>query len=155
FVLTMDPSMNRRSAHERLLSRFVLIAGAVAIIAVHAPLIGYKVFANVDEAYAAAIAQRLLDGYKLYSGAVSQRGPLMYYLFEAYAWLHGWDNIFALRMWGLVLALLHFGLTYWVGLRLCSRRVALIGAAFAAYGLAYGYAPEDGMAINGESLQLP
>lgn len=147
--------MRSRDGSEKPLRIIVLLVGFITICAVHGPLIGYKTFANVDEAYASALGERLLEGYKLYEGAVSQRGPLMYYFFELFAWLHGWDNIVALRLWGLAFALLHFGLVYWAGRRLFSDRVAIVAAAFAAYGLAYGYPAEDSMAINGESLQLP
>ncbi len=134
---------------------FVLLSGIVSIIAVHGPLIGYKTFANVDEAYAAAIAERLLEGHKLYEGAISQRGPLMYYVFEGFAWTHGWDNIVALRLWALALAITHVLLTYWVGRVLVSKTAATVAAAVASYALAIGYPPEDAVAINGESLQLP
>ncbi len=134
---------------------FALFGAFASLVAVHAPLIAYKAFANVDEAYAAALAERLLEGYKLYQGAISQRGPLMYYLFEAFAWLHGWDNIVALRVWALVLALLHLFLVYWAGRRLLSPRAATIAACVVGYGLAFGFPPEDAMAINGEPLQMP
>ncbi|MDB4993344.1 MAG: hypothetical protein JWM74_776 [Myxococcaceae bacterium] len=134
---------------------FVILTGILSIGLVHGPLIGYKTFANVDEAYAGALAQRLLDGHKLYQGAVSQRGPLMYYIFEAFAWLHGWDNIVALRIWALVLAIAHLLLTYWAGKVLLSRTAATIATAVTAYALAFGYPPEDAIAINGEPLQLP
>ena len=134
---------------------FVVLSGVLSIGLVHGPLIGYKTFANVDEAYAGALAQRLLDGHKLYQGAVSQRGPLMYYIFEGFAWLHGWDNIVALRLWALALALAHLLLTYWAGRVLLSTTAATIAAAVAAYALAFGYPPEDAVAVNGEPLQLP
>src|SRR5258708_6477784 len=98
---------------QRRLARLVLLAALVSLALVHGPLIGYKTYANVDEGYASAIAARLLEGHRLYAGAVSQRGPLMYYAFEAIAWLHGWDNIVAVRAWGLVLALAHVALVYW------------------------------------------
>jgi 4-amino-4-deoxy-L-arabinose transferase-like glycosyltransferase len=133
----------------------VLLMGILSIGLVHGPLIGYKTFANVDEAYAGALAQRLLDGHKLYQGAISQRGPLMYYLFELLAWLHGWDNIVALRIWALGLAIAHVVLTYWVGRVLVSKTCATVAAAVAAYALAFGFPPEDAIAINGEPLQLP
>jgi 4-amino-4-deoxy-L-arabinose transferase-like glycosyltransferase len=134
---------------------FVIIASVVSIGAVHGPLIGYKTFANVDEAYAAALAERLLEGHKLYDGAVSQRGPLMYYSFKAFAWLCGWDNIVALRLWALALAFAHLGLVYWLGRRLLSKTAATVATVITAYALAFGYPPEDAIAINGEPLQLP
>lgn len=134
---------------------FVLFAAVVSIVLVHGPLIGYKTYANVDEAYAAALGERLLEGYKLYQGAISQRGPLMYYLFEALDWIDGWDNIMALRFWALGLALAHVGLVYWAGRKLLSETAAAVAVAVTAYALALGYPPEDAIAINGESLQLP
>ncbi len=132
-----------------------LVAGAVSIVAIHGPLIGYKTFANVDEAYAGALAERLLEGFKLYQGAVSQRGPLMYYAFEGIAALHGWDNIVALRLWALALSLAHFFSVYWAGRTLLSDTAATVAALASAYALAFGFPPSDALAINGESLQLP
>jgi 4-amino-4-deoxy-L-arabinose transferase-like glycosyltransferase len=135
---------------------FVLCAGVVSIVQIQAPLIAYKTFANVDEAYAGALAERLLEGHKLYQGAISQRGPLMYYAFEGMARLHGWDNIVAVRLWGLALTLAHLFLVYWAGKRLLlSKTAAAIAAAVTAYALSFGFPPSDAFAINGESLQLP
>ncbi|MEO6418568.1 MAG: glycosyltransferase family 39 protein [Polyangiaceae bacterium] len=149
-----DPATPTRDPQRRW-RLFVLISGIISIIAVQGPLIGYKTFANVDEAYAAALAERLLEGHKLYDGAISQRGPLMYYVFEAFAWIHGWDNVFALRLWALGLAIAHVLMTYWVGRTLVSKTAATVAAAVASYALAIGYPPEDAIAINGEPLQLP
>jgi 4-amino-4-deoxy-L-arabinose transferase-like glycosyltransferase len=132
-----------------------LIVTFVAICAVHGPLIGYKVFANVDEAYAGAIAARLLDGHKLYVGAVSQRGPLMYYLYEVIAYLHGWDNIVALRVWALGVVLLNVATIYWAGRALLSKDAALVAVAASAYAFTYGFPAADAYALHGEPLQLP
>jgi hypothetical protein len=146
--------MHRFRAWARF-ERAVLGLGLASIVLVHAPFIGYKAYANVDEAYACALASRLLDGYKLYQGAISQRGPLMYYAFEAFAWLHGWDNILALRIWALVLAFAHVGLVYLVARRALSRAAAIVAAGVSCYALSFGFPTEDGVAINGEVLQLP
>lgn len=134
---------------------FSLVVAFVAIVLVHAPILGYKMYANVDEAYASALASRLLDGWKLYQGAVSQRGPLMYYIFAVIAWLHGWDNIVALRVWALLLALAHVGFVFWAARSLLPRGAAALSVLAAAYALAFGYPPEDAVAVNGEPLQLP
>ena len=139
----------------RRLEQAALVVGFVAICAVHGPLIGYKSFANVDEAYASAIGERLLEGFKLYDGAVSQRGPLMYYAYEGIAWLHGWDNIVALRLWSLAFALAHFFGVWLVGRRLLRRPGGIVATLFAAYALCFGFPPEDGYALHGETLQLP
>lgn len=149
--------MSNRSTAEpsRRWSFFLVFAAVASIALVHGPLIGYKTYANVDEAYAAALGERLLEGYKLYQGAVSQRGPLMYYLFEAIDWIDGWDNIMALRFWALGLALAHLGLVYWAGRKLFSRTAAGVAVAVSGYMLAFGFPPEDAVAINGEPLQLP
>ena len=69
----MNTASVRRSP-PRWLEPATLAVSFVVVCAVHAPLIGYKAFANVDEAYAGAIGERLLEGFKLYDGAVSQRG---------------------------------------------------------------------------------
>ena len=137
-------------------SRLALVLAAFAsVIAVQVPLIAYKTFANVDEAYAAALASRVLDGYKLYEGAVSQRGPLMYYLFALAAKLHGWDNIVAFRCWALAFSLAHLACVYWAGRALFSRQVAALATGFAGYALAFGFPASDGIALHGEALQVP
>lgn len=132
-----------------------LVVGFVAIIAVHGPLIGYGTFANVDEAYAGALASRILDGHKLYVGAVSQRGPLMYYVYTAIAWLHGWDNIRALRLWALAIALLNVYAVYQFARSFLPRAGVVISTFLMSYALAFGVPPFDGLALHGESLQLP
>lgn len=61
-----------------------LTAGAV-VGAVHLPALLLGRYVNVDEGYASAIAERLEEGFRLYQGAVSQRGPLMYTFYEGLA----------------------------------------------------------------------
>jgi hypothetical protein len=139
----------------RRLERATLVVAFVVVCAVHAPLIGYKSFANVDEAYAAAIGERLLEGFKLYQGAISQRGPLMYYAFEALGRLHGWDNIPALRCWALAFSLAHVYGVWCLGRALLSREATVVATMFTAYALCFGFPPTDGYALHGETLQLP
>lgn len=133
----------------------MLVASSIFLIANHAPLIGYKYFANVDESYAVALAQRVLDGHPLYHGAISQRGPLMYYAYVLIAKTGGWDNIVNLRLWALGFAFLHVGLVYWGALRLMSRRAANVATLVSVYALTLGLPPFDRFALNGEYLQLP
>jgi general stress protein CsbA len=144
-----------RAAHDRRFGAAVLVASSVFLIANHAPLIGYKYFANVDESYAVALAQRVLDGHALYHGAISQRGPLMYYAYALVAKTGGWDNIVNLRLWALAFAFLHVGLVYWGALRLVSRRAAIVATLVSVYALTLGLPPFDRFALNGEYLQLP
>ncbi|HSO40335.1 MAG TPA: glycosyltransferase family 39 protein [Labilithrix sp.] len=140
---------------ERAWQRAVLTACVVALVAVHAPLIGYGAYANVDEAYASALAERLNEGFKLYEGAVSQRGPLMYYFFAALSRAFGWDNVVAVRVAALVLMLLHVGLVAWVARRLVSPRAGVVAAVVSTYALVAGLPPLDGMALHGEAIQVP
>ena len=131
------------------------MACAVALVATHAPLIGYKAYANVDEGYAMALAQRINEGFKLYEGAVSQRGPLMYYSFALLAKVFGWDNIVALRVAALVFAMIHVSLVTSVASRLLSRRAGTLAAVAATYTLVIGMPSLDGMALHAETLQVP
>jgi 4-amino-4-deoxy-L-arabinose transferase-like glycosyltransferase len=144
-----------RAANDRRFGAAVLVASSVFLIATHASLIGYKHFANVDESYAIALAQRLLDGHALYHGAISQRGPLMYYAYALIAKTGGWDNIVNLRLWALAFAFLHVGLVYWGALRLISQRAAIVATLISTYALTLGLPPFDRFALNGEYLQLP
>jgi 4-amino-4-deoxy-L-arabinose transferase-like glycosyltransferase len=142
-------------AEGRRLERVALIVAILSLCSVHAPLIGYRSFANVDEAYAGAIGERLLEGFKLYDGAVSQRGPLMYYTFAALDWLHGWDNIVALRLWALGLCLAHLLLVRAIARRCLSREASIVATLVSGYGLVFGFPAYDGYALHGETLQLP
>ncbi len=149
---------SRLSASQRDPRRFgtaVLVVASICLVAAHASTIGYKYFANVDESYAIALAERLNEGFKLYDGAISQRGPLMYYTYALIARIGGWDNVVGLRLWALGFAFLHLGLVYWGGLRLVSRRGAIIATLVSAYALTMGLPPYDRFALNGEYLQLP
>jgi Dolichyl-phosphate-mannose-protein mannosyltransferase len=150
----MNTASARRSP-PRWLEPATLAVSFVVVCAVHAPLIGYKAFANVDEAYAGAIGERLLEGFKLYDGAVSQRGPLMYYAFEAIGWLHGWDNIVALRLWALAFCLANLFGVWWIARKLLSMQAAIVATAMTSYALAFGFPASDGCALHGETLQLP
>lgn len=134
---------------------FMVLSAFACVLAVQTPLIAYKTFANVDEAYAAALASRVLDGFKLYEGAVSQRGPLMYYLFALAAKLHGWDNIIAIRAWAMLFTFAHLGCVYWAGRALFSRDVAALATALGGYALSFGFPASDGIALHGESMQVP
>lgn len=138
-----------------LLPRLALGASIASLGAVHGPLIGYKTFANVDEAYAGALASRILDGHKLYVGAVSQRGPLMYYIYTAIAWLHGWDNIVALRMWALGAAILNLVAVYLLARVTLPTAGVVVATLIMGYALVFGVPASDALALHGESLQLP
>jgi len=133
----------------------VLVASVLAVVGAHAMSIAYQKLANVDEAYAASIGERLLEGFKLYDGAVSQRGPLMYYAFEALGKVAGWDNVLAIRIAALAFALAHLALATWAARVLVSRRAAVITAAVVAYALSFGVRGEEGIALHGETLLVP
>ena len=133
----------------------VLVVCTICLIAVHASTLGYRYFANVDESYAIALAQRVLDGHPLYEEAISQRGPLMYYAYVLIAKVGGWDNVLNLRFWALGFAMLHIVLVYWGGRKLISERGAIFALLVSTYSLTLGLPPYDRLALNGEYLQLP
>jgi hypothetical protein len=132
-----------------------LVAAALALVGQHAALIGYKTYANVDEAYASAIAARLLGGAKLYEGAISQRGPLMYYVYELICGLVGWDNVMGLRVIALLFAVLEVLVVVWAARRTLARVPAVTAGLVMTYALAFGLPAIDGIALHGESLQVP
>ncbi len=140
---------------QRSFPLLALALSVVAVVAVHGPLIGYRTFANVDEAYAGALASRLLDGHKLYVGAVSQRGPLMYYVYELVGWLHGWDNIVGLRLWALCFAILNLLAVFFTARAFLSRGGVVAATLVMGYALSFGVPASDGLALHGEALQLP
>jgi 4-amino-4-deoxy-L-arabinose transferase-like glycosyltransferase len=141
-------------AHRRW--RTITLACAVAALCgVHGPILANGKLADVDEGYALAIAERLLEGFKLYDGAVSQRGPLMYYGYAAMARLTGWDSVIGLRAWALAFAIGNVLLVYWAGARLFSRPVGVVAALIVAYALGFGMPPRDAIALHGEAMQLP
>lgn len=144
-----------REDGEKRLAKVVLVVAFVCLVATHASTIGYKYFANVDESYAIALAERINEGFKLYDGAISQRGPLMYYAYAFIARVGGWDNIVNLRLWALLFAFLHVGLVYWGARKLISVRGAIVATLVSTYAMSLGLGPFDRFALNGEYLQLP
>jgi 4-amino-4-deoxy-L-arabinose transferase-like glycosyltransferase len=135
--------------------KWLVVAVLVAVLGEHLFLIGYKTYANVDEAYASALASRLLDGQTLYVGAVSQRGPLMYFSFAALAWLFGWSNVVALRLVTFLVCESVVLLTYWATRTTLSTRAAPLALCVMGYAFSYGFPLSDGAALNGELLQAP
>ena len=138
----------------RLAALLFCIAVVASLALAHGALIGYRTYANLDEAYASAIASRLLDGYTLYDGAISQRGPFMYGAFAIFARVFGWDNIVALRCCALALAIAEVAAIYFAGRALLTRSAAVVAAAVTTYALVFGFPAMDGVAINGEPLQF-
>lgn len=135
--------------------RLVVVLGVLSVIAIHGPLLIHRKFANVDEAYAGAMAERLLSGHELYRGAISQRGPLFYALYELLGHMAGWTNIVAVRMAALLTTLAVILLVALI----TTRRQGGTAAAFAASLTAFAYAlklpPEDGLALNAELVLTP
>ncbi len=132
-----------------------LVAGVVSLITAHSVILGYKKLADIDEGYAMALAERLLEGQKLYDGAISQRGPLMYYAYELIGRIDGWDNVLGLRIWALGFCLAHVVLVYWAARKLLSRSAAVVAALATVYALALAFPQRDAVALHGEALQLP
>jgi hypothetical protein len=133
----------------------LVVIGVVMVVAACLPTIVFGRYANVDEAYASALGERLLEGYRLYQGAISQRGPMMYYAYELLDALCGWDNVRSVRVAGLIFALAHLALTWMTGRALFGEGVAAVGTLICAYALAVGLGPHDGLALNCEALQVP
>ena len=135
--------------------RAALALAVIAVVPVHLAIASFARYANVDEAYGIAIGERLNEGFKLYEGAVSQRGPLMYYLFALIARVFGWDSLGGIRAVALAVALAHLALVYWIGERLIGRWVGALAAVVSAYAIGFGFPTVDGVALNGETLLLP
>jgi hypothetical protein len=139
----------------RRLRRTIVTVCAATVVIVHAPPLVFGRYVNVDEAYASALAERLLEGFRLYEGAVSQRGPLMYRLYELFAAIWGWDNVRGLRVTALSFALGQLWLVWLLGKRFLGYGVAAAAVLICAYAITLGMYPFDGMALNGEVLQVP
>ncbi|HEY6460228.1 MAG TPA: glycosyltransferase family 39 protein, partial [Polyangiaceae bacterium] len=133
------------------LRTLVYAASLGTLVAAHLPpLLGGKL-ANIDEGYAMALASRLLEGRHLYVGAVSQRGPLMYAVYEGLAGTFGWTSVTAVRLASLAFSLAIVALVG-RGARTPERPLAVLGATYA---LALGFDPYDGLALNAELMLLP
>ncbi len=151
----MTETSARESRSDARLRVILLAAAVLALVGVHGAILGYKKLADVDEGYALSIAERLLEGFKLYHGAVSQRGPLMYYGYELMAAITGWDSAFGLRFWALGFAIAHVLVVYWAGARLLSRWAGVVAALLTVYALGFGMPLRDSVALHGETMQLP
>jgi hypothetical protein len=106
-----------------------------------------------DEGYMGALAARLIDTHWLPGVyAVSQRGPILYWLMTLTQWLGGWDSWVGIRVlaW-LVPTITVFGI---FGIGLIQRR-PLVGAyavVLFAFVLGVALVTGDGIGINGEHV---
>lgn len=152
----MKSASNRAEVpRDKTLAWAALVAACAAVVASHAPVLLYGRYANVDESYAAALGQRILDGHVLYEGAISQRGPLMYYTYAAIGRVFAWDDVRALRGVALAFALSHVALTWLAARRLFGLRAAAVASLVTGYAFSVGIGAFDRYALNGEFLQLP
>ncbi len=124
--------------------------------AAHAPVLVSARYASVDEAYASAMASRLDDGFRLYEGAVSQRGPFLYGAFWGIARLASWHAVAPIRVAALLTLLGLMAAVFWAARRLaCSWAEAAIAVAVVTYAIALAITPYDGLALHGELLMTP
>lgn len=147
--------MEARPLHQARWSRALLATAAAWLLIVELPCFAGRTYANVDEGYEQAIAQRLLAGETLYQGAVSQRGPVLYYIYALLARVTHWHSVLSVRWLALACAVACLMMVYRLGCDLLPEGAGVIGAVGFSYALCFGAAPYDGIALNAELLLLP
>lgn len=111
---------------------------------------------NMDEGYCSALALRMFQGHWLpYVDGVSQRGPVLYWLYALTLKLGGTFSWTAVRVTGMLLGLATVLLTFALAARLFSPLAGGIAALVATYFVTYELAPWDGVGFNGESTAVP
>jgi len=106
-----------------------------------------------DEGYMGALAARLIDTHWLPGVyAVSQRGPILYWLMTLTQWLGGWDSWVGIRVLAWVVPAITMGSVFALGL---IQRRPLVGAyavVLFAFVLGVALVTGDGIGINGEHV---
>ena len=111
---------------------------------------------NVDESYAGAIGLRILDpGGLPYVAGVSQRGPVMYWLYALALSIGGAFRVASIRYGALLFALATVVLVLAALLVLSAARGAALAALLVVWTMTAELPPADGLAWNGELIALP
>jgi hypothetical protein len=108
-----------------------------------------------DEGYASAIGLRLVhDGGLPYVNAVSQRGPLMYWIYELVVRVGGTFDVRAIRWGGIFFTELLVVCAFVAARSLGSRLGAGVAALFVALNISVFTNPSWGLALNGEIIAM-
>lgn len=108
-----------------------------------------------DEGYIAAMALRMMDGHWLpYVDAVSQRGPVLYWLATAAMRVGGRYSWVPMRILGLTMALSTLALVAMLGAELAGAMAAAGALLYCTHFLSYELNPWDGIGFNGEVVAM-
>jgi hypothetical protein len=108
-----------------------------------------------DEGYIAAMALRMMDGHWLpYVDAVSQRGPVLYWLATAAMRVGGRFSWVPMRLLSLTMALSTLLLVALLGAELAGWMAAAGAMLYCTHFLSYELAPWDGIGFNGEIVAM-
>ncbi len=110
---------------------------------------------NMDEGYCSALALRMFRGHWLpYVDGVSQRGPILYWLYAIALKLGGTFNWMAVRAMGLLCSILTLVFVFALAARLFSPMAGAVATLVTTYFLTYELQPWDGIGFNGESTAV-
>jgi hypothetical protein len=108
-----------------------------------------------DEGYIAAMALRMMDGHWLpYVDAVSQRGPVLYWLTTAVMRVGGRFSWVPMRVLGIALALSTLLLVATLAAELAGAVAAAGALRVCTHLLSYELNPWDGVGVNGEIVAM-
>lgn len=132
-------------------------AAAYAVLQAHAYfMIGGPVAVSADEGSVAAFAMRLLEGHMLpYVDAVSQRGPLTYWLVAIAQGIGGSRSFLPLRLLAATLGVCTTVLVACVPLRLDRPLGGAVAGLTTAVCMTAGMGPHAGVGYNAELASLP
>jgi hypothetical protein len=116
----------------------------------------YAVPLSNDEGYITAMALRMVRGHWLpYVDAVSQRGPITYWLCTLVMSLGGLFSWMVLRWLSMALAFCIVTISFLLAAELFSPFAAAVAVLVQTYFVTYELTPWDGLGYNGELVAMP
>lgn len=152
-----DPRARRRA---RLLAwgpaALALLVAIVVTLRAHAHFFfPYLTPVSNDEGYISALALRMIHGHWLpYVDAVSQRGPILYWLAAVAMRIGGMWSWLPIRTIALLCALSTVSLVFALSVELFTPTAAAVAVLVSTYFFTYELNPWDGIGFNGEVVAM-
>lgn len=149
--------LGQERALERRVAVVILAAAVVSSLLIRGKLaFGPGTNASVDEGYFAAFAIALRQGHFLpYVDAVSQRGPVLYWLIGGVQSLFGLHRYLGMHLLMLVANCVTSLSLYWCARSVGSRLAGAVAALLWAVISSVSFLAADGLATTGEAIALP
>ncbi|MBL8602292.1 MAG: hypothetical protein JNK72_10260 [Myxococcales bacterium] len=154
-VRPVAPSWRTRLGASALSGASLVFALAITVKAHLHFMLPFATPVSNDEGYISAFAMRMIDGRWLpYVDAVSQRGPILYWVTAAVMRLAGRFSWLPIRGLALSISLLLVLGCYLLARALFTPLAGGLAALFVTYFLSYELNPWDGVGLNGEGMAM-